>query len=212
MDDTLAQLATVAFELGLAGPTQADATDALPGEVGPHAGEARQAVLELSQLDLQPPFVCGGAASEDIENERRAVDHLDIERAFQVALLRRGEVVVDHDDVVPGFFPAHSDLFQFPFTDVGAGQRMSELLRSRTDDLDIDGLGQASQLFQRIGSRPGLSRALDSDEESMLRRPVGGKWDASNESLLMRLSSMGEPAAGMPTASVAQEPRVGTPA
>ena len=51
--DTLAHDAPVGLELGLAGSSGADPAR-LPLEVLPHAGEPREGVLELRQLDLQP--------------------------------------------------------------------------------------------------------------------------------------------------------------
>ena len=87
VDDPLAELAAVAFELGLTGAAQTDAADALPGEVGPETGQTRQPVFELGQLDLEAPLVRRRAAGEDIEDQRRAVDDLDVERALEVALL-----------------------------------------------------------------------------------------------------------------------------
>src|SRR5438552_6108185 len=50
--DLAADHAAVGFELGFAGSPEADAA-ADTGEVGPHAREARQQILELRQLDLR---------------------------------------------------------------------------------------------------------------------------------------------------------------
>jgi hypothetical protein len=61
---------------------------------------------------------------------------------------------------------------------------MGEFLGDGANDLDVDRLGQASQFFQRVGRRPGLSRSLDRDQQRLLGRAVGGEWDASNGSLL----------------------------
>ena len=89
VDDPFAELAAVAFELGLTGTAQTDAADALAGEVSPEAGQPRQPVFELGQLDLEAPLVGRRAAGEDIENQSRPVDDLDVERALEVALLGR---------------------------------------------------------------------------------------------------------------------------
>jgi hypothetical protein len=61
---------------------------------------------------------------------------------------------------------------------------MRELLGHRAHDLDVDGLGQPRQLFQRIGGCPGLILTLDGDQERMFGRAVGGMWRAWNGSLL----------------------------
>jgi hypothetical protein len=57
-------------------------------------------------------------------------------------------------------------------------------LRHRPNDLDIDGLGQPGQLFERISGRPGLSWLLDGDQEGMLGRGMGQKGEAWNGMLL----------------------------
>src|SRR4051812_15148305 len=167
VDDPFAELAAVALELGLTRAAQTDAADALPGEVGPESGQPRQAVFELRQLDLEAPLVSRRAAGEDVEDERRAVDDFDVERALEVALLGRGEIVVNHDHVVADVVAPRLDLLELPLADVGAGQGMGELLRYRADDLDVDGFGQPRQLFQRIGGSPGLILTLDGDQEGM---------------------------------------------
>jgi hypothetical protein len=90
----------------------------------------------------------GRAAGKDIEDQRSAVDDHDVEGAFEIALLGRSEIVVDHDHVIVDVGTAILDFFQFALADVGAGQRVSELLRDGPDDLYVDGFGEAGQLFQ----------------------------------------------------------------
>ena len=82
------------------------------------------------------------AAGENVEDECRAVDDLDVEGTLEVALLGGAEIVIDHDDVVADIVTPGLDLLEFPFANVGAGQWMRELLGDRADNLDIDGLGQ----------------------------------------------------------------------
>ncbi len=87
--DSLAGFSAVNFELGFARTTNADSADRLTREVGPHPGQARQPVLELSEFNLKTSLVRLGAASEDIENQRRAINDLGVELLFQIAKLRR---------------------------------------------------------------------------------------------------------------------------
>ena len=136
----LLELAAVALELGLAGAAQTDAADALPGEVGPETGQTRQPVFELSQLDLETPLVRRRAAGENVEDQSRAIDDFDVERALEVALLGGSEIVVNHDHVVADVVASGLDLLELPFADVGAGQGVRELLGHRAHDLDVDGL------------------------------------------------------------------------
>ena len=63
----------------------------LPGQMCPLAGEARQAIFVLGQLDLQSAFAGVGMLSEDVENESGAIQHFDFlaEDALQFALVAR---------------------------------------------------------------------------------------------------------------------------
>jgi hypothetical protein len=148
VDDPFAELAAVAFELGLTGTAQTDAADALAREVGPETGQPRQSVFELGQLDLEAPLVGRRTAGEDVENQARPVDDLHVERALEIALLGWSQIVVDHDDVVADVVAPGLDLLELPLADVGAGQGMGELLCYRANDLDVDGLCEPRQFFQ----------------------------------------------------------------
>jgi hypothetical protein len=186
VDDSLAELAAVAFELCLTGAAQTDTTNALAGEVGPETGQTRQPVFELRQLDLETPLVGRRAPGEDIEDKRRAIDDLHVERALEIPLLSGAEIVVDHNHVITDVVAPGLDLFELPFSDVGAGQRMSQLLGHRAHDLDVDSFGQPRQLFERIGGGPGLVLTLDGDQESVFGGAVGGMGRAWNGNLLGR--------------------------
>ena len=135
--------------------------------MGPHPGQPGHAVLKLRQLDLQSPFVRLGALREDIENQRRAVDDLDVEHFFEIALLRRGELVVEDHQIVSERFSLVFDLLQLALAEIGAGHRMTQLLRDCPDDLDIYRLGQARQLLQRILHVPSVTVLVNGHQESM---------------------------------------------
>jgi len=116
--DFLADLAPVDFELGFAGALGADPdTAVLAAEVGPGAGQAGEHVFELGQFDLQFGGRSAGVEGENIEDEDGAVDDLDIEGFLEIALLGRGERVVEDDqvDAVAGEFLL--ELFDEPFAD-----------------------------------------------------------------------------------------------
>ena len=70
----------VGLELALAGSARADPALG-PRQVGPQLGQARQLVLELGELDLEPALVGLGVEREDVEDQPAAVDDLDVEQA-----------------------------------------------------------------------------------------------------------------------------------
>ena len=96
--DAFAHAPAVDLELRLTGTACADAA-AQTRQVLPLARQPRQQVLQLRQLDLQLAGQAVGALREDVENELAAIDHLDLERALEVALLRRRQRVVEDGDV-----------------------------------------------------------------------------------------------------------------
>ena len=75
--DAVADEASVGLELRLAGAAGADGAFE-PLQVAPLAGESRQEVLVLRQLDLEAAFAGLGASGEDVEDEGGAVEDLDL--------------------------------------------------------------------------------------------------------------------------------------
>ena len=73
-----------------------------PLEVRPQAAHPREVVLELRELDLELALGAVRVRGEDVEDDRRAVDHRDPERRLEVALLARRELVVAGDEVRVG--------------------------------------------------------------------------------------------------------------
>ncbi len=62
-------------------------------------GEARQPVVQLREFHLQAAFASVGAGGEDVEDELGAVDDFRLDGLFEIALLGRGEVVIEDHHV-----------------------------------------------------------------------------------------------------------------
>ena len=86
--DRVADDPPVGLELALAGSAGPDAA-AGPRQVRPQPGQARQLVLELGELDLEPALVGLRVLGEDVEDQPAAVDDLDVEQALEGLLLGR---------------------------------------------------------------------------------------------------------------------------
>ena len=101
--DPVAGQTAVGLDLGLARAPGADpAVDTSRAEaleVRPQPPHPREVVLELRELDLE--LALGGVSmrGEDVEDDRRPVDHRDAERGLEVALLAGRELVVAGDEV-----------------------------------------------------------------------------------------------------------------
>src|SRR5687768_18351162 len=91
----------VDLELRLTGAPGADQAAAPPGagallaHLHTPAPEAGQAVAELGQLDLEHAGLAVSVLGEDVEDKRHPVDDVDLEQLLQVALLGRGELLVE---------------------------------------------------------------------------------------------------------------------
>ena len=92
--DALAEQAAVGLELGFTGSAQAD-TAFLPLEVSPAAHQPRRQVLELRQLHLQLALEGLRTLREDIQYQSGTIEHPALQFAFEIALLRRRQRVVE---------------------------------------------------------------------------------------------------------------------
>ena len=88
----------VGFELGFTGTARADAAAELR-HLHAVPGQPRQHVLQLRQFDLQLAFPRARMPRKNVEDELRAVDHPPLDDLFNVALLRRTEIVIEEKNV-----------------------------------------------------------------------------------------------------------------
>ena len=97
---------------------------------------------------------------EDLQDERGAIDDLAVPRAFQIALLHRGQRAVhDHQSE-----PVRRDRVRHRRHPPGTEERRRPGLLHRHDlrqgDLEVDGAGKARRLGQAtLGLAHGLARA-----------------------------------------------------
>ena len=91
--DALLHAAAVHFQLGFTRPTRANAA-ALSRQVTPHPGQSGQEVLQLGELDLEPPLSTTRTLCENIQNELSAIEHFAREQILQITPLCRRKLVV----------------------------------------------------------------------------------------------------------------------
>ena len=165
--------AAVGFELRFTRASGSD-TAAQARHFDAPSGQARQHVVELRQLDLQAAFPRAGAAGEDIEDELRAVDDLDFERFFEIALLGGRQVVVEDDHGRADGGDRGGELAHLARSDERGG---FDTVAALDLALDHDRAGARSQLRQLFERFFGIERLrclpleLEPDQDRLL---VGG--------------------------------------
>jgi len=122
------------------------------------AGEARQQVIQLSQLNLEAAFARSRARRKNVQNELGAVDDLGVDGLFEVALLGGREVVVEDHHVGAAGCDGGRDLIDFAMADEGGGVRSRARLKQSFGDLGPGAGGQFGQLFEDSSIGTALSR------------------------------------------------------
>jgi len=169
--------AAVGFELGLAlapsgGGTSATGSaggTALAVEVGPHAGEAGDRILEAGEFDLKPSLSSAGAHVEDVEDDLMAVDDAEFGIGFPSALLGRGELVIDDDAVCVELFGLLDEFGGFAAAEEVAGGGLTDHGEFDADDADAEGRDEFFELFHQIDGRLHFTAVeVGTDEEGAL--------------------------------------------
>jgi hypothetical protein len=81
------------------------------------SGEARQLVFELREFYLELAFTGLGVAGEDVEDELRTVDYVARQPGFDVAELRRSEVVIEENKRSVGRSDGLNNFVEFALAD-----------------------------------------------------------------------------------------------
>ena len=93
--DLVRHATSIHFKLRFTRAPRPDAA-ALPRQVGPHAGQSRQQILQLRQFDLQLAVLRLRTLRKNIKNELRPVENLPLENFFQIAALRGTQLVIEN--------------------------------------------------------------------------------------------------------------------
>lgn len=113
---------------------------------------------------------------KDVEDQGRPVDDLAIESLvvsyapLDVPNLGRRQLVVEHRDFRLSGFHQFKKFFQLSLPDVGARIRMIEILRHRSNNIDLSRLAQERQLFERRILGPAITLVIDTNKD----RALGG--------------------------------------
>ena len=173
--DLLADEAPVRLELALTRSAGPDATTGAR-EVGPHPRQPRQVVFERGQLDLQAPLARPCVPREDVDDQRRTVEHLAVEQRLEATLLVRGELVVDDEQVEVAGRLLVDQLRRAALAEVPHRVGIGAALVRAAHHGGPGRLGQGGELRQRALHRPAfITGIVEADEEGALDR--GGEVD-----------------------------------
>ena len=154
----------VGLDLGLAGAAEEAEAAALALEVGPGAHQPARLIVEMGELDLQPPLRGRRPLAENLEDQPGAVDHLGLGRRLQILLLDRRDRGVDDDQLGLGLAHRVGDLLDLAGAEQGRGPRLADPEMEPVLDRDADRLGEAGRLVEprlRVAPRlaaPGRAR------------------------------------------------------
>ena len=147
--DALAHPAAVDLELRLARSPAADAArQARHGRA--FAEEARQQVFQLGQLDLELAFAGLGALGENVQDQLRAVDDLDLHLVGDRTDLARVQLLVEDDDRGPFLEGLDREVPQLAGPDEEAVVHLVAQLDDAADDLDPARARELLELGHRL--------------------------------------------------------------
>ena len=148
--DAVTDAPAVGFEFRFAGAARADAAAQPRQAPSLEPDEPRHQVLELRELDLKLAFTRPRAPREDVENELRAIDDLAVERFFEVAQLRRRQLVVENHDIDARSSQEAASDRNLAAAEKRRGIRLGALLQHAQHDRRAGGRRQAGQFVERM--------------------------------------------------------------
>ena len=148
--------APVDLDLRLTGTATADAetarrpaTDLARQRLAP-AAQARPQVLQLGKLDLGLALLGARVLGEDVEDQRRAVDDLDLDDLLQLPQLARRQLAVADDGVGSDRQHDVAQLLGLARADVGGGVGLVAALDQPVENERAGGLGEPGEFGQRV--------------------------------------------------------------
>lgn len=170
--DTFQNAPAVRLELSFAFTPHPNAA-LLARKMAPIARQPRQQMLQLRQFDLKLPFTGPGALRENVQDQRRAIEHFALEYLFKVATLCRRQFIVEDDGVNFFALAVISKFPRFAGTDESSRHGGLEFLGSVADDLASGRNGQFSQFFERSFDFPAMARLQFDANEKDSFGPLG---------------------------------------
>ena len=128
---------------------------------------------------MQLAFVAARALGEDVEDQLAAVDDADFEGVFQIALLRRRQILINNDQVGVMLLQPGANIIDLTAANQSRRRDAAHLLGILVHHQRAGSLGEPLKLFQTIIDRQLVvaRRQTDADQNGpFLRLPGGNQW------------------------------------
>src|ERR1700712_4979897 len=107
----------------------------------------------MREFDLQGAFPRPRPLAEDFEDQTGAIDHLRLERAFEIALLHRRESAIHDDEAYVFFLDVTRNLLDLALAEKRRWFDRRQVDFKRAAHIEIDRLREPNRLFQtRFGT------------------------------------------------------------
>ena len=166
--DAVGDQAAVGLDLGLARAAEEAEAAALALEVGPGADQPPRLIVEMGQLDLQPPLRRRRPLAKYLEDEAGAVDHLGLCGSLEILLLDRADRRVDDEQFRSFALDGLGDLIDLARAEQGRRARLADPEAKPLDHLDPEVVGD------RLEASP-LANATPVDVNLQPARPAAGR-------------------------------------
>ena len=156
MLNAVVQVAAVQLELcltGTAAGTPAAPTAALAAQGFAQPLQTRQLIAQRGKLGLQLALVRRGACAENLQNQHRAVQHLDLQCRRQVADLAAGQLAVKDGGCRVHILADKPRLCDLALTQQRCGLGRRTLLHDLGHGVHAVGVGQRPQLVRQLRPR-----------------------------------------------------------
>ena len=127
-------------------------------------------MVELRQFDLQFTFRALGAQGKNVEDQARAVNDAALQQAFEVALLRGRQIVIENDEIRLVRCDLGADFLHLAFASECRGIRAMALALHLRADIRTGRFGQQTNFFQPVGKIARTKIELNDDRTLTARR------------------------------------------
>ncbi len=172
--------------------------------------KTREQVFELGEFHLGFALTALGMLAENIEDDGRAVDDLDLHDILERTALARGELAVDYHGVCAGCRDDIPEFDRLALAEIGTRIGIRASLHQTVENDGARGFGESGEFTHRILGVGRIALAVDADEHHTLEAqlPVFDFGDIFEFRRESRYTSQCLPVFAIELVAIAGRPRV----